>query len=128
MIGFSAAGGRREVRQQIIEDRRRYLPVLRSIPDHGCGWRVGNCAEAETFAHLKGMEEGKLEAIAVILTLDLKNLTSHGPCQQCVQLVNDREFRSISLSLAPVRSNNLVDSASQASHQPGWNYGTFDVW
>ena len=53
IIGFSASGNTREVKQEIIKDRRKHLPVREKISTHDLPWCVGNCTEAETFAHLK---------------------------------------------------------------------------
>jgi hypothetical protein len=104
VIGFSASGTR-EVRREIIEDRRKHLPELDKISNHDLRWSVGNCAEAEAFAHLKRMEgAGPSETIAVSLAVDLRKLTSHGPCLQCGDLFC--EFRSdftVTLSLAPLK-------------------------
>lgn len=102
-LGFSAAGPP-EVKQKIIEDRRRYMPILERIDTFSFGlpWPVGNCAEAETFAHLNGIRCGPSILMAVSLTLDLKELTSHGPCPQCRTLLREvRLPHLVTLDLAP---------------------------
>jgi len=56
IIGFSASDTRR-VKQEIIKDRRNHLPDLPKIHTRDLPWSIGNCAEAEIFAHLKKIEE-----------------------------------------------------------------------
>ena len=91
-VGFSACGGRQK-KGHVINERKSNLPVLKSIiakenPEHP-GWRPGNCAEAEAFAHLEfmqqslrkasqkpeagctGMRAGKAEFLSISLTLRL---------------------------------------------------------
>ena len=96
VIGFSASGNR-EVKQQIIYDRKEYLPVLKEVQPHDIQWPVGNCAEDETLAHLQKLEKSFIlqhrhdlancsGMTAARLTVDLRGLTPHGPCKQCGDL------------------------------------------
>ena len=112
IIGFSASGNTREVKQEIIKDRRNHLPDLQKINTHDLPWSVGNCTEAEAFAHLKRMGEAgdrSSQTIAASLTLDLRELSSRGPCLQCSDLF--RKVHSefiVTVSLAPLKGYGII--------------------
>lgn len=57
-VGFSLCGGKKR-RKPIICERKENLPVLHSInaTSHQLDWEPGNCAEAETLAHLEFMHQ-----------------------------------------------------------------------
>ena len=111
IIGFSASGTRR-VKQEIIKDRRNHLPDLQKINTHDLPWSVGNCTEAEAFAHLKRMGEAgdrSSQTIAASLTLDLRELSSREPCLQCSDLF--RKVHSefiVTVSLAPLKGYGII--------------------
>ena len=104
-------------KQEIIEERHERLPVLRDIKSNPGDWKVGNCAEDETFAHLEKIkqlfstrDDGLHEVIAVTLTVDLacQSLT-HGPCPQCCQLITKlRSPRCPIMILAPAKTDGGV--------------------
>jgi hypothetical protein len=115
LIGFSS-WGRGGVKDLIIEDRRKIFRVLEEVQQevqtYDVPWRVGNCAEDETFAHLKclrGSIDQHSGTIVTTLTIDLMSLDSHGPCRQCAKLFKKlrEEFRQESpcyiFSIAPVK-------------------------
>jgi hypothetical protein len=103
-IGFSAIG-LGLLKDLIFEDRRRNLPVLRSITTQ-LPWDPANCAEAETFAHLQLTAEriGSTfcPTIAASLTVDLKTLKPCRHCPNCKKV--SKSFQSqtlVTLDLAP---------------------------
>jgi hypothetical protein len=117
VIGFSAGGPTRDA---IILDRKLHLHVLKEVGDHKKPWPVGNCAEDETFGHLKLLEKlfpgqecsARLGMIAVSLTMDLKGLEPVRPCVQCVQL--DHKVRSsftVTLCLAPKTGDGIAETS-----------------
>jgi hypothetical protein len=97
-IGFSV-----NARRQKAQVRRRVgnLPELVSVNKHGKKWRPGNCAEAETFAHISDFREdiqrraqraeaGSGTGRPVITSLSLALNMAKGErkpfCEQCEQL------------------------------------------
>jgi hypothetical protein len=107
IVGFSACGPRR-TRDHIIHDRKERLPILKKIATPNLPWPVGNCAEAETFAHLRLLEDyfpvirTGPQMIAVSLAVDLKDLDPVQPCDQCKALFyNVRSQFIVTANLAP---------------------------
>jgi hypothetical protein len=86
------AWGRNRLNDLIIQDRRENLPILEELQTCDLPWKVGNCAEDETFAHHKCLRESispadqHSETIVVSLTIDLMDVESLGPCRQCGDL------------------------------------------
>ena len=106
-IGFSVMALRR-VKDKIIQDRRENLPDLcdPKIPRDGF-WEPGNCAEAETFAHLREMAKkwkGR-QMLVYSLALDLKTLEPCRFCYQCGYVIRklSKECQFVWLDLAPPR-------------------------
>ena len=107
VIGFSLTGtGKR--RQNIIKQRKRNLPQLNQVQDHGLAWSPGNCAESETFACYKNMYEslkkrcGQFKIFTVSLTLSISQGFPIPFCAQCFQLARiiETESRHVIIDLA----------------------------
>ena len=113
VIGFNAVG-RKDVKSSIIEERKRNLAALEKVQSHNLPWPVGNCAESETFAHIRGILVSLISPshrlIVATLTLDIMDGSSNGPCRQCGELVKivREELPVTILSLAPVKGPRRV--------------------
>lgn len=117
IIGFNAVG-RKDVKSSIIEQRKRNLSALEKVQSHNLPWLVGNCAESETFAHIRGIFISQSRGlIAATLTLDIMDGSSNGPCPQCVELVKiiRGELPVTILSLAPVKGCRRVNEREEGN-------------
>ena len=99
----------------IIDQRKQHPRLLEGIKLHSLPWAVGNCAEAETYAHmdsimrqLSGAINDLHGMIAVTLTLDLTDLSTLGPCAECSELIYKlrSQLSCAIFSLAPVKGIN----------------------
>ena len=105
-IGFSVISPR-PVRDKIIQSRQKILPALCNphMPRDKLYWEPGNCAEAETFAHLKEAAEkwkgGKM--LVVSLALDLKRLEPCRLCERCGYVIKElrEQYKFSTIDLAP---------------------------
>ena len=93
LVGFSASA-HPSIKEYILEERKQNLRLLEGLDIHDLPWAVGNCAEVETFAHMESIRRQFPRTVtdldnmvAITLTLDLKDQTTHGPCAQCSQLI-----------------------------------------
>jgi len=114
LVGFSASAPPR-VKEDIIDQRKKHLRLLEEIKQHDLPWAIGNCAEAETFAHMDSIGRQLPVAvndlhgmIAVTLTLDLKDQSPVGPCAQCSELIYklQSQLSCAIFNLAPVKGDN----------------------
>lgn len=101
-IGFSACGKPKQ-RKALIRERTKNLPELASISGN-VGWQSGNCAESETFGHLRCMRQilnsscaEEKDIVFVSLTFKLfgegtsceTSLGRKRMCQLCYQLAKN---------------------------------------
>lgn len=114
MVGFNASA-HPGLKQEILAQRRQHLRLLKGLDAHGLPWAVGNCAEAETFAHMESLRRqfpGTVtdlhSMVAITLTLDLRDQTAVGPCAQCSELIYKlrSQLSCAVFSLAPLKSGN----------------------
>jgi len=94
-----------DVKEKIIRDRRRNLPVLCEPAIPSDIWESTDCAELETFSHLREMAsrwKGE-EMIVASLALDLKTLEPCRLCPQCGFVFRKlrKECKFVGMDLAP---------------------------
>ena len=93
LVGFSASA-HPVMKEYVLKQRNQHLRLLEGLDAHDLPWAIGNCAETETFAHMESIQRrfpctltDMDNMVAITLTLDLKDQTTHGPCKQCSQLI-----------------------------------------
>ena len=115
LVGFSASA-HPVVKEYVLKQRKQHLRLLEGLDAHDLPWAIGNCAEVETFAHIEPIQRQFSRTItdldsmvAITLTLDLKDQTTHGPCKQCSQLIRKLrlELPCAIFSLAPLKRGNM---------------------
>ena len=117
LVGFSASA-HPGIKEYVLEQRKQHLRLLEGLDVHDLRWAVGNCAEAETFAHMESIRRQFPRTltdldniVAITLTLDLKDQTTHGPCKQCSQLIHKLrlELPYAIFSLAPLKTGHMEE-------------------